>query len=93
MAAEVATPLARYAPFRRAGDLVIFAGIVAADPTRGIVIKGYTDLPADLRKSRQRNRRDVGRYQRRSDCRSILVHPGESASNRGGGGRHVVGRR
>ena len=33
MAAEVATPLARYAPFRRAGDLVIFAGIVAADPT------------------------------------------------------------
>jgi enamine deaminase RidA (YjgF/YER057c/UK114 family) len=50
MAAEVATPLARYAPFRRAGDLVIFAGIVAADPTRGIVIKGYADLPADLRK-------------------------------------------
>ena len=43
--------------------------------------------------TRGRNRRDVGRYQRRSDCRSILVHPGESASNRGGGGRHVVGRR
>lgn len=50
MVIEVATPLARYAPFRRAGDLVIFAGIVAADPTRGIVIKGYADLPADLRK-------------------------------------------
>jgi enamine deaminase RidA (YjgF/YER057c/UK114 family) len=50
MAIEVAKPLARYAPFRRAGDLVIFAGIVAADPTRGIVIKGYADLPADLRK-------------------------------------------
>ena len=50
MTADVAAPLARYAPFRRAGDLVIFAGIVAADPTRGIVIKGYADLPPDLRK-------------------------------------------
>ena len=50
MTAEVALPLARYAPFRRAGDLVLFAGIVAADPTRGIVIKGYADLPPDMRK-------------------------------------------
>ena len=50
MAAEVAAPLARYAPFRRAGDLVFFAGIVAADPARGIVIRGYADLPADMRK-------------------------------------------
>jgi enamine deaminase RidA (YjgF/YER057c/UK114 family) len=47
---SAATPLARYAPFRRAGDLVIFAGIVAADPQRGIVIKSYADLPPDLRK-------------------------------------------
>jgi enamine deaminase RidA (YjgF/YER057c/UK114 family) len=47
MTAEVAAPLARYAPFRRAGDLVFFAGIVAADPARGIVIRGYADLPAD----------------------------------------------
>ena len=29
---------------------LFFAGIVAADPTRGIVIKGYADLPADMRK-------------------------------------------
>jgi enamine deaminase RidA (YjgF/YER057c/UK114 family) len=50
MTADVAAPLARYAPFRRAGDLVIFAGIVAADPARGIVIKGYADLPPDMRK-------------------------------------------
>jgi enamine deaminase RidA (YjgF/YER057c/UK114 family) len=50
MAAEVAAPLARYAPFRRAGDLVFFAGIVAADPARGIVIRGYADLSADMRK-------------------------------------------
>ena len=42
MTADVAAPLARYAPFRRAGDLVILAGIVAADPARGI-IRGYAD--------------------------------------------------
>lgn len=47
--APPAVPLARYAPFRRAGDLVIFAGIVAADPARGIVIKGYADLDPELR--------------------------------------------
>ena len=60
MTAEVALPLARYAPFRRAGDLVLFAGIVAADPTRGIVIKGYADLPPDMRKTSRRDWRDVG---------------------------------
>jgi enamine deaminase RidA (YjgF/YER057c/UK114 family) len=46
---DVAKPLSRYAPFRRAGDLVIFAGITAADPDRGIVIRGYVDLPPKLR--------------------------------------------
>jgi enamine deaminase RidA (YjgF/YER057c/UK114 family) len=46
---SIAKPLSRYAPFRRAGDLVIFSGITAADPERGIVIRGYADLPPDLR--------------------------------------------
>jgi enamine deaminase RidA (YjgF/YER057c/UK114 family) len=50
MNAKGAAPLARYAPFRRAGDLVIFAGVVAADPSRGIVIKGYSDLSPELRR-------------------------------------------
>jgi enamine deaminase RidA (YjgF/YER057c/UK114 family) len=49
-AANIAKPLSRYAPFRRAGDLVLFAGITAADPERGIVIRGYADLPPDLRR-------------------------------------------
>jgi len=44
MTADVAAPLACYAPFR-----VIFAGIVAADPARAIVIKEYADLPPDMR--------------------------------------------
>lgn len=47
---DVAKPLSRYAPFRRAGDLVIFSGITAADPDRGIVIRGYADLPAEVRR-------------------------------------------
>jgi enamine deaminase RidA (YjgF/YER057c/UK114 family) len=46
---DIAKPLSRYAPFRRAGDLVLFAGITAADPDRGIVIRGYADLPPELR--------------------------------------------
>jgi enamine deaminase RidA (YjgF/YER057c/UK114 family) len=48
--ANIAKPLSRYAPFRRAGDLVLFAGITAADPERGIVIRGYADLTPELRR-------------------------------------------
>jgi enamine deaminase RidA (YjgF/YER057c/UK114 family) len=47
---NIAKPLSRYAPSRRAGDLVYFAGITAADPERGIVIRGYADLPPELRR-------------------------------------------
>lgn len=46
----IAQPLSRYAPFRRAGDLVYFSGIVAADPATGRIIKGYADLPKHARK-------------------------------------------
>jgi len=46
----IAKPLSRYAPFRRAGDLVLFAGITAADPATARVITGYADLPVDARK-------------------------------------------
>jgi enamine deaminase RidA (YjgF/YER057c/UK114 family) len=47
---EVAQPLSRYAPYRRAGDIVYFSGIVAADPSTGKLIKGYADLPKHARK-------------------------------------------
>jgi enamine deaminase RidA (YjgF/YER057c/UK114 family) len=50
LSANVAKPLSRYAPFRRAGDLVFFAGIIAADPTTMKVIKGYSDLPPEARR-------------------------------------------
>jgi enamine deaminase RidA (YjgF/YER057c/UK114 family) len=55
-APNIAKPLSRYAPFRRAGNLVIFSGITAADPERGIVIRGYADLPDEL----QRNAGETG---------------------------------
>jgi enamine deaminase RidA (YjgF/YER057c/UK114 family) len=48
-AADIATPLARYAPYRRAGDLVFFAGVVPADPAAGKVITGFADLPDAVR--------------------------------------------
>lgn len=47
---DVAQPLARYAPFRRAGDLVYFAGVVPADPVQGKVISGFADLSAAARR-------------------------------------------
>ena len=46
---DVAAPLARYAPFRRAGDLVYFAGIIAVDPAAKKVVTSYADLPAEVR--------------------------------------------
>jgi enamine deaminase RidA (YjgF/YER057c/UK114 family) len=47
----IAKPLANYAPFRRAGDLVFFAGIIAVDPDAGRTVTGYGDLPPDVAKS------------------------------------------
>lgn len=49
MSSELLPPLANYAPYRRAGDLVYLAGIIAVDTANGRTIKGYADLPADAR--------------------------------------------
>jgi enamine deaminase RidA (YjgF/YER057c/UK114 family) len=46
---EAARPLANDAPFRRAGDLVYFAGIIAVNPETGTVIRDYADLPEEMR--------------------------------------------
>lgn len=48
---SIAKPLASYAPYRRAGDIVYFAGIVAADPESGRVVAGYGDLPGEVARS------------------------------------------
>lgn len=46
---EIAKPLARYAPWRRAGDLVLLSGVIAVDPAAGTIVRGYADIPAAAR--------------------------------------------
>lgn len=41
-------PLARYAPFRRAGDFLLLSGVIAVDPVARKVIRGYEDLPPEV---------------------------------------------
>lgn len=41
----IAQPLARYAAWRRAGDLLFLSGVVAADPGAGRIVRGYADIP------------------------------------------------
>jgi enamine deaminase RidA (YjgF/YER057c/UK114 family) len=43
----VAQPLARYAAWRRAGDFVLLSGVIAVDPARNLIVKGYDDIPPD----------------------------------------------
>lgn len=46
---EIAKPLARYAPWRRAGDLVLLSGVIAVDPAAGRIVRGYADIPGQAR--------------------------------------------
>jgi enamine deaminase RidA (YjgF/YER057c/UK114 family) len=43
----IAAPLARYSAWRRAGDFVFLSGVIAVDPARGLVVRGYADIPDD----------------------------------------------
>ena len=45
-----AQPLARYAAWRRAGDLVFLSGVIAVDPARQLIVKGYADIPPEARR-------------------------------------------
>jgi enamine deaminase RidA (YjgF/YER057c/UK114 family) len=45
----IAQPLARYSAWRRAGDFVYLSGVIAVDPTRATIVKGYADIPAAAR--------------------------------------------
>lgn len=40
-----AEPLARYSAWTRRGDFIFLSGIIAVDPARGRIIRGYDDLP------------------------------------------------
>ena len=45
----IAQPLARYAAWRRAGDFIFLSGVIAVDPARSLVVKGYADIPPEAR--------------------------------------------
>jgi enamine deaminase RidA (YjgF/YER057c/UK114 family) len=47
VAPTIAQPLAKYAAWRRAGDLVLLSGVIAVDPAAGRIVRGYDDIPAD----------------------------------------------
>ena len=46
---DIAKPLARYSPWRRAGDWLLLSGVIAVDPTRQLIVRGFADLPPEAR--------------------------------------------
>ena len=48
-APDVAQPLAQYAAWRRAGDFIYLSGVIAVDPGRSLIVKGYADIPPAAR--------------------------------------------
>ncbi len=40
-----AQPLAKYAAWRRVGDFIYLSGVIAVDPSRQLIVKGYADIP------------------------------------------------
>lgn len=43
-------PLARYAAWKRVGDMVYMSGVIAVDPRAGRVIERFDDLPDPVRR-------------------------------------------
>jgi 2-iminobutanoate/2-iminopropanoate deaminase len=41
---DAAPPLARYSPYRRAGDWVFLSGVIAVNPLTGLIVKGFDDI-------------------------------------------------
>jgi enamine deaminase RidA (YjgF/YER057c/UK114 family) len=50
MTTPIAQPLAKYSAWRRAGDFVFLSGVIAVDPARGLIVRGYADIPEDARR-------------------------------------------
>jgi enamine deaminase RidA (YjgF/YER057c/UK114 family) len=45
---DIAQPLARYAAFRQVGDFVFLSGVIAVNPSAGLIVNGYQDIPAEV---------------------------------------------
>lgn len=50
MNSSTGQPLARYAAWKRVGDMVYMSGVIAVDPQTGRVIERFDDLPAQVRR-------------------------------------------
>jgi enamine deaminase RidA (YjgF/YER057c/UK114 family) len=46
----MSTPLARYASHKRRGDFIFFSGVIAVDPAKQLIVRGYNDIPESARK-------------------------------------------
>jgi enamine deaminase RidA (YjgF/YER057c/UK114 family) len=42
-----AQPLAKYSAWRRAGDFVFLSGVIAVDPDRKLIVRGFDDIPPE----------------------------------------------
>lgn len=49
--AKTEVSLANYSAYRRAGDLVYFSGLIAADPVKRGLVLGFSDLPESDREA------------------------------------------
>lgn len=49
MDSSAGSPLARYAAWKRVGDIVYMSGVIAVDPQVGRVIERFDELPAEVR--------------------------------------------
>ena len=48
-AQPAAQPLARYAASKRVGDFLFLSGIIAVDPARKLIVRGFDDIPEAAR--------------------------------------------
>jgi enamine deaminase RidA (YjgF/YER057c/UK114 family) len=44
-----AQPLAKYAAWKRRGDFIYLSGVIAVNPSLGLIVKGYSDIPKEAR--------------------------------------------
>jgi enamine deaminase RidA (YjgF/YER057c/UK114 family) len=47
---DIAQPLARYAPYRQAGDFIFLSGVIAVNPKSGLIVKGFDDIDSEAAK-------------------------------------------
>jgi 2-iminobutanoate/2-iminopropanoate deaminase len=44
-----AQPIAKYAAWKRRGDFIFLSGVIAVNPTLGLIVKNYADIPQEAR--------------------------------------------